>query len=110
MHIIVSSVAPLLTSHNNPGVSVCPQGQLASGQLNGYQLWKNSVVLTPPSGWAAIGTRSFELAQFDNFAVTAEWRRTAAQRPGCSIFTTVLDRGVMEKTAMNASNNVPEII
>lgn len=51
---------------------MCLQGQLASGQLNGYQLWKNSVVLTPPSGWAAIGTHSFELAQFDNFAVAAE--------------------------------------
>lgn len=60
-----------MTSHNSPA-AVCAQGQLASGKLNGYQLWKNGVVLTPPSGWAAIGTHSFELAQFDNFAVTAE--------------------------------------
>lgn len=50
------------------------QGQYASGQLNGYPLWKNAVVLTPQNGWAAIGTHSFELAQFDNFAVVAEWQ------------------------------------
>lgn len=48
------------------------QGQYASGQLNGYPLWKNAVVLTPKNGWAAIGTHSYELAQFDNFAVVAE--------------------------------------
>ncbi|XP_051795591.1 galactocerebrosidase isoform X2 [Acanthochromis polyacanthus] len=48
------------------------QGQYASGLLNGYPLWKNAVVLTPKHGWAAIGTHSFELAQFDNFSVTAE--------------------------------------
>uniref|UniRef100_A0A8C6WWP6 Galactocerebrosidase n=1 Tax=Neogobius melanostomus TaxID=47308 RepID=A0A8C6WWP6_9GOBI len=48
------------------------QGQYASGLLNGYPLWKNAVVLTPKNGWAAIGTNSFELAQFDNFAVEAE--------------------------------------
>lgn len=47
------------------------QGQLASGKLNGYTLWKNAVLLNPKNGWAAIGTRSFELAQFDNFAVLA---------------------------------------
>ena len=50
------------------------QGQYATGLLNGYPLWKNAVVLGPKNGWAAIGTKSFELAQFDNFAVTAEWR------------------------------------
>ncbi|XP_041669243.1 galactocerebrosidase isoform X2 [Cheilinus undulatus] len=48
------------------------EGQFASGLLNGYPLWKNAVVLTPQKGWAAIGTRSFELAQFDNFSVVAE--------------------------------------
>ncbi|XP_071755244.1 galactocerebrosidase isoform X2 [Centroberyx gerrardi] len=48
------------------------KGQYASGFLNGYPLWKNAVVLTPKNGWAAIGTHSFELAQFDNFAVEAE--------------------------------------
>lgn len=48
------------------------QGQYASGLLNGYPLWKNAVVLTAKNGWAAIGTHSFELAQFDNFAVVAE--------------------------------------
>ncbi|XP_028995858.1 galactocerebrosidase isoform X1 [Betta splendens] len=47
-------------------------GQLASGQLNGFPLWKNAVVLNPQSGWAAIGTKSFELAQFDNFAVVVD--------------------------------------
>ncbi|XP_034066583.1 galactocerebrosidase-like isoform X3 [Gymnodraco acuticeps] len=48
------------------------EGQYASGLLNGYPLWKNAVVLAPPNGWAALGTHSFELAQFDNFAVLAE--------------------------------------
>ncbi|XP_051905572.1 galactocerebrosidase-like [Hippocampus zosterae] len=52
-------------------LSLTVKGQLASGKLNGYQLWKNVMVLTPKNGWAAIGTRSFELAQFDNFAVKA---------------------------------------
>ncbi|XP_070835245.1 galactocerebrosidase isoform X2 [Chaetodon trifascialis] len=53
-------------------LSLTVKGQYASGMLNGYPLWKNAVVLTPKNGWAAIGTRSFELAQFDNFAVIAE--------------------------------------
>ncbi|XP_045919026.1 galactocerebrosidase isoform X1 [Micropterus dolomieu] len=53
-------------------LSLTVKGQYASGLLNGYLLWKNAVVLTPKNGWAAIGTRSFELAQFDNFAVVAE--------------------------------------
>ncbi|KAM6969369.1 galactocerebrosidase isoform 2-T2 [Tautogolabrus adspersus] len=48
------------------------EGQFASGLLNGYPLWKKAVVLTPQNGWAAVGTRSFELAQFDNFNVVAE--------------------------------------
>ncbi|CAL8271411.1 unnamed protein product [Merluccius merluccius] len=48
------------------------KGQYATGLLNGYTLWKNAVVLGPKNGWAAIGTKSFELDQFDNFAVTAE--------------------------------------
>lgn len=48
------------------------QGQYALGLLNGYPLWKNAVVLTPKNGWAALGTNSYELAQFDNFAVEAE--------------------------------------
>ncbi|XP_051239775.1 galactocerebrosidase isoform X2 [Dicentrarchus labrax] len=52
-------------------LSLTVKGQYALGQLNGYPLWKNAVVLTPKNGWAAIGTRSFELAQFDNFAVVA---------------------------------------
>lgn len=48
------------------------QGQYATGLLNGYPLWKDAVVLGPKNGWAAIGTHSFELAQFDNFAVEAK--------------------------------------
>ncbi|XP_049452224.1 galactocerebrosidase isoform X2 [Epinephelus fuscoguttatus] len=54
-------------------LSLTVHGQYASGMLNGYPLWKNAVVLTPKNGWAAIGTHSFELAQFDNFAVAAEY-------------------------------------
>ncbi|KAJ7990875.1 hypothetical protein DPEC_G00291440 [Dallia pectoralis] len=50
-------------------VSMTVQGQFATGMLNGYQLWKNAVVLGSENGWAAIGTNAFELAQFDNFAV-----------------------------------------
>nr|XP_046269453.1 galactocerebrosidase isoform X2 [Scatophagus argus] len=53
-------------------LSLTVKGPYASGLLNGYPLWKNAVALTPKNGWAAIGTRSFELAQFDNFAVVAE--------------------------------------
>lgn len=48
------------------------KGNCVSGELNGYLLWKNTVDLVPKNGWAAIGTSSFELAQFDNFAVEAE--------------------------------------
>ncbi|XP_062863241.1 galactocerebrosidase [Trichomycterus rosablanca] len=48
------------------------QGYFASGELNGYVLWKDAVVLGPKNGWAAIGTNSFELAQFDNFVVQAK--------------------------------------
>ncbi|XP_047467570.1 galactocerebrosidase isoform X2 [Mugil cephalus] len=54
-------------------LSLTVNGQYASGLLNGYPLWKNAVVLTPANGWAAIGTQAFELAQFDNFAVVAEY-------------------------------------
>ncbi|XP_029973129.1 galactocerebrosidase-like isoform X1 [Salarias fasciatus] len=53
-------------------LSITVTGHLASGLLNGYPLWKNAVVLSPKNGWAAIGTKSFELAQFDNFAVVAD--------------------------------------
>ncbi|XP_023849829.1 galactocerebrosidase isoform X1 [Salvelinus sp. IW2-2015] len=48
------------------------EGEYATGLLNGYPLWKDAVVLGPKNGWAAIGTHSFELAQFDNFAVEAK--------------------------------------
>ncbi|XP_048456350.1 galactocerebrosidase-like isoform X1 [Rhincodon typus] len=47
------------------------QDNLTFGLLNGYPLWKNVHVLQPQNGWAAIGTHSFELAQFDNFHVEA---------------------------------------
>uniref|UniRef100_A0A665TM28 Galactocerebrosidase n=1 Tax=Echeneis naucrates TaxID=173247 RepID=A0A665TM28_ECHNA len=53
-------------------LSLTVTGPLASGMLNGYPLWKNAVVLNPKNGWAAIGTHSFELAQFDNFAIVAQ--------------------------------------
>nr|XP_033808926.1 galactocerebrosidase isoform X2 [Geotrypetes seraphini] len=46
-------------------------GHLASGMLNGYPLWKDLNIEGPHNGWAAIGTKSFELAQFDNFSVDA---------------------------------------
>ncbi|XP_029316097.1 galactocerebrosidase isoform X2 [Cottoperca gobio] len=60
-------------AHGWHTLSLTVEGQYASGLLNGYPLWKNAVVLTPKNGWAAIGTHSFELAQFDNFAVVAEY-------------------------------------
>ncbi|XP_078418308.1 galactocerebrosidase-like isoform X2 [Cetorhinus maximus] len=44
---------------------------VAYGLLNGYPLWKGVRVLKPHNGWAAIGTRTFELAQFDNFHIQA---------------------------------------
>ncbi|XP_076128228.1 galactocerebrosidase-like [Alosa pseudoharengus] len=48
------------------------KGQYAYGMLDGYPLWKNAVILNPKNGWAAIGTYSFEYAQFDNFQVLAD--------------------------------------
>uniref|UniRef100_A0A671N241 Galactocerebrosidase n=1 Tax=Sinocyclocheilus anshuiensis TaxID=1608454 RepID=A0A671N241_9TELE len=47
------------------------KGNYASADLDGYPLWKNAVLWEPRHGWAAIGTSSFELAQFDNFAIEA---------------------------------------
>ncbi|KAH0620445.1 hypothetical protein JD844_020904 [Phrynosoma platyrhinos] len=46
-------------------------GSNASGMLNGNPLWENVTVYSPRNGWAAIGTHSFEFAQFDNFQVQA---------------------------------------
>ncbi|KAB0399275.1 hypothetical protein E2I00_013257 [Balaenoptera physalus] len=46
-------------------------GGFSSGTLNGKPLWKNVSVNFPKNGWAAIGTHSFEFAQFDNFRVEA---------------------------------------
>ncbi|XP_056333351.1 galactocerebrosidase isoform X2 [Danio aesculapii] len=48
------------------------KGNYASADLNGSSLWKNTVFLKPSRGWAAIGTSSFQLAQFDNFVIEAE--------------------------------------
>ncbi|XP_063078852.1 galactocerebrosidase [Engraulis encrasicolus] len=48
------------------------KGPWAYGELNGYPLWKDAVILNPKNGWAAIGTASFEYAQFDNFQVLAD--------------------------------------
>ncbi|XP_037551340.1 galactocerebrosidase isoform X1 [Nematolebias whitei] len=53
-------------------LSVTVKGQSVSGTLNGRSLWKGAVNLNQNNGWVAIGTNSFELAQFDNFAVVAE--------------------------------------
>uniref|UniRef100_A0A673KG89 Galactocerebrosidase n=1 Tax=Sinocyclocheilus rhinocerous TaxID=307959 RepID=A0A673KG89_9TELE len=47
------------------------KGNYASADLDGYPLWKNAVLWEPRHGWAAMGTSSFELAQFDNFAIEA---------------------------------------
>ncbi|KAK1158812.1 galactocerebrosidase isoform X2 [Acipenser oxyrinchus oxyrinchus] len=47
------------------------EGTFASGMLNGYPLWMNVMLLGPSNGWAAIGTRAFEPAQYDNFYVEA---------------------------------------
>ncbi|XP_026186802.1 galactocerebrosidase [Mastacembelus armatus] len=53
-------------------LSLTVKGQSALGLLDGNPLWNNTVVPSPKNGWAAIGTHSFELAQFDNFVVVAE--------------------------------------
>lgn len=47
------------------------QGRFASGMLNDKSLWTDIPVNFPKNGWAAIGTHSFEFAQFDNFHVEA---------------------------------------
>nr|XP_057934458.1 galactocerebrosidase isoform X2 [Doryrhamphus excisus] len=52
-------------------LSLNVQGQFASGKLNGNPVWRTALAPTPKNGWAAVGTRSFEPAQFDNFAVEA---------------------------------------
>ncbi|XP_054894625.1 galactocerebrosidase isoform X2 [Poeciliopsis prolifica] len=53
-------------------LSLSVKGESASGMLDGRQLWNVTGVSSPKNGWAAIGTHSFELAQFDNFNVLAE--------------------------------------
>ncbi|XP_077179527.1 galactocerebrosidase isoform X2 [Paroedura picta] len=45
------------------------RGTTASGMLNGYPLWENVTITNPENGWAAIGTKSFEFTQFDNFHI-----------------------------------------
>ena len=47
------------------------QGRFASGMLNGRPVWTDIQVNFPKNGWAAIGTHTFEFAQFDNFRVEA---------------------------------------
>ncbi|KAK2495540.1 hypothetical protein MC885_002208 [Smutsia gigantea] len=47
------------------------KGYFSSGMLNDKSVWKNVPVNYPKNGWAAIGTHSFEFAQFDNFHVEA---------------------------------------
>ncbi|XP_070403259.1 galactocerebrosidase isoform X2 [Nothobranchius furzeri] len=53
-------------------VSLTVKGQSASGTLDGVALWNVAVTSSSKSGWAAVGTRAFELAQFDNFSVLAD--------------------------------------
>ncbi|XP_013856030.1 galactocerebrosidase [Austrofundulus limnaeus] len=53
-------------------LSIAVTGQVVSVTLDGRVLWKGTVSLQQENGWVAIGTNSFELAQFDNFAVMAE--------------------------------------
>ncbi|XP_063804272.1 galactocerebrosidase isoform X2 [Pseudophryne corroboree] len=48
------------------------EGFTAYGLLNGSPLWKDVITLGPVRGWAAIGTKSLELAQFDNFMIEAK--------------------------------------
>ncbi|MCJ8743896.1 hypothetical protein PDJAM_G00099610 [Pangasius djambal] len=63
-------------SGTRPGIwhtlTLTVKGNNAFGMLNGFPLWKNAVVLRPKNGWAAIGTSSFDIAQFDNFLVDAD--------------------------------------
>ncbi|XP_006164764.2 galactocerebrosidase isoform X2 [Tupaia chinensis] len=47
------------------------KGYFCSGKLNDKSLWTDILVPFPKNGWAAIGTHSFEFAQFDNFHVEA---------------------------------------
>nr|KAF6392048.1 galactosylceramidase [Pipistrellus kuhlii] len=47
------------------------KGHVSSGTLNGKLLWSEVPVNFPKNGWAAIGTHSFDFAQFDNFHVDA---------------------------------------
>ncbi|XP_075704323.1 galactocerebrosidase-like isoform X2 [Rhinoderma darwinii] len=47
------------------------EGFSAYGLLNGSPLWSDVITLGPVHGWVAIGTGSFEFAQFDNFVVEA---------------------------------------
>ncbi|KAG8561938.1 hypothetical protein GDO81_015537 [Engystomops pustulosus] len=48
------------------------EGCTAYGLLNGNLLFKDVLTVGPMHGWVAIGTGSFEFAQFDNFMVEAE--------------------------------------
>ncbi|XP_070609976.1 galactocerebrosidase isoform X2 [Erythrolamprus reginae] len=47
------------------------KGSNIYGMLNGYPLWEKVTKHSPKNGWAAIGTHSFELTQFDNFHIEA---------------------------------------
>ncbi|XP_074091686.1 galactocerebrosidase isoform X2 [Macrotis lagotis] len=43
-----------------------------SAAIDGVVLWTGGKFFYPQNGWAAIGTGSFEFAQFDNFHIEAE--------------------------------------
>lgn len=70
---------PLLRNRLQRIIFICLQGlhfsllqdDLSSGMLHDKSVWENVPVNYPKNGWAAIGTHSFEFAQFDNFHVEA---------------------------------------
>uniref|UniRef100_A0A8C4N899 Galactocerebrosidase n=1 Tax=Eptatretus burgeri TaxID=7764 RepID=A0A8C4N899_EPTBU len=48
------------------------KGNATSCTLDGRLLWRGSTPDKPTNGWVAIGTKSFENGQFDNFMLRAE--------------------------------------
>ncbi|XP_076834877.1 galactocerebrosidase [Brachyhypopomus gauderio] len=66
--ILVEGLSPT-RAHVWYSLSLSVKGNFASGKLDGYELWNSVVFLKPKNGWGAIGTSTFELAQFDNFVI-----------------------------------------
>ncbi|KAM5272873.1 galactocerebrosidase isoform 2-T2 [Ctenodactylus gundi] len=69
--IIYSSGYVEVTAKKWYTLTLTIEGHSCSGKLNGKSLWENIHVIFPQNGWAAIGTHSFQFAQFDNFHVEA---------------------------------------